>query len=178
MKDKKYAAFIIATNRAEESVLKTRTYLIPLTPDVTGDDIYISNQVSTLEKTFTISVENLCELILDFMPKAKVSKIVVDTLGSGIAIYRGISQIVQRNGLDIPVEAIGTIRHVLAPHRVTSSSIRFKCIHCGERKLVETSHDGELHCSHAVCGECGAKLVLWYDDLELQVVLAEDDNLE
>lgn len=54
--------------------------------------------------------------------------------------------------------------------------MKFKCIHCGERKLNEVKFDEELHCSHAVCSECGATLAVWYDENNEKVTLIEDEE--
>ena len=53
--------------------------------------------------------------------------------------------------------------------------MRFKCSHCSNRSLLEKIYDGELHCSHAECQNCGAHLILWYNADETLVVMIEDD---
>lgn len=54
--------------------------------------------------------------------------------------------------------------------------MKYKCIFCGERKLKQQFHDGELHCSHATCENCGAELNVWFDEQEKTVLLIEEKN--
>ncbi len=117
MTNKNYVVLITANCSSDKPTVRTRTYLIPTSPNKTqGEIIYISN----LEKIWTecgnakidLSIENVCRLILAHIPRDEVSRIVVESLGTGLAIYEGIRQMVQDEGLDISVEEIRDIKHL------------------------------------------------------------------
>lgn len=116
MINKKYVVLITTTCSSERPTVRTRTYLIPTASNKTQAEIFY---ISNLEKIWTecinqktdLSINNICKLILLNIPRDEVSKIVVESLGIGRAIYEGIRQIVQDEGLDIPVEEIYSPKH-------------------------------------------------------------------
>ncbi len=111
MTNKNYVVLITAYYSSDELTVRTRTYLIPTSSNKTqGKIIYISNlekiQTECGNQKIDLSIENICRLILAHIPRDEVSKIVVESLGIGLAIYEGIRQMVQDEGLDISVEEI------------------------------------------------------------------------